>query len=187
MQTMRLICLLLLGFIVAMTYEQSSFEPSIALPESKPGRPSIMQKVSRVAAHGTDQSQQPESSSQKAGTETRLKDQTELEFNPQSGDRSDVDNAISDLRVLARSCVAYRKLRGEFPPSLLALRKLNNSESNRLLNGSRGYRFHYSRRDKAKAFTLNAVPVGPHVSSLPRVWIDESQEIRFERAAMAAR
>ena len=103
---------------------------------------------------------------------------------PQSRGQSDVlHRVVEDLRMLASSCIAYHSKCGKFPPSLSALKGIKSIR----LPDLRGYRFQYSRRQTADAFTLCAVPVAPQRSGLPRVWIDESQEIKFERAAMAAR
>lgn len=113
-----------------------------------------------------------------------LDDHLELKMNlsRSTTDTDVVSRVVEHLRLLGQACLEYGKSWGEFPPSLAALKTMKAIDPNLCFDIRHGYRFTYTRRHSAHAFTVNADPFAPHLFGMPRFCIDESQVIKLQQA-----
>ena len=184
MQTIRLLCLLLLlGFMAHQIYQRPSSEPSNSTPRSveKSDISSSFSKERSQAPQSTVQTSgsqvhQNQSLNPKASSNARLGDHLELQANPSRSAQTDVvSSVVEDLQLLGQACLEYRKSRGEFPPSLAALKTMKTIAPKRRFNIWHGYRFTYTHRHSADSFTVKADPFAAHLHGMPRFSIDEEQ------------
>ena len=198
MQTIRLLCLLLLlGFMARQTYQAPISEPSSSMPgdlaprsssaSTSKERSQALQSTGRTP--GAYQVHQSQSSNQKpTSTTTPVLDNLALPMNISPSAHADVvSKVVEDLHSLGQACLEYRKSRGEFPPSLAALKTMKAIHRNRRVNIRHGYRFTYTRPHSADSFTVKADPFAAQLRSMPRFRIDESQVIKGQQAERTKR
>lgn len=199
MQTIRFLCLLLLlGFMAHQIYQRPGSEPLNSTPRSveqsdisssfskeRSQAPRSTVQTSRGQVH-QNQSSNPKASSNASPV---LDNHLELQMTPSrfTAYMDVVSSVVEDLQLFGQACLEYHQSRGEFPPSLAALKTTKTIDPNRRLDIPHGYRFTYIRRHSADSFTLKADPFAPHLRGMPRFSIDESQVIkRQQRSEMGA-